>query len=135
MRLAVEKGVSKTIAEQFPVFTSISIGLGRVFCGIILDLKVQNKISFFQCSMLLAGLSCFAGLFSTNQTHLIAFIWTYGFLDGVVQASATPALREILGLDFLSEGYSLVLTADAVALLLGPPFVGKLFLHWTEQPY
>ena len=126
MRLAIEKGVSENIAEQFPVFTSISTGLGRIFCGMILDLKIKNKITFMQFFMLLAGLNCFTGLFASNQAPMIVYIWIFGVFDGIVQAAVTPALRVTTGLDFLSEAYSLVLTADAIALLLGPPFVGEL---------
>ena len=126
--MAIGKGVSENIAEQFPVFSSISIGLGRIFCGIILDLKIKNKINFIQFFMLLAGLNCFAGLFASNQTHMIVYIWIFGVFDGIVQAAVTPALRVTTGLDFLSEAYSLVLTADAIALLLGPPFVGELLI-------
>ena len=122
--MALNKGVSENIAKQFPVFTSISVGLGRIFCGIVFDLKVKNKMVFMQITMLLAGLTCFAGLFTTNQTHLIIYIWVFGALDGIVQAAVTPALRTTVGLNFLSEAYSLILTADAIALLLGPPLVG-----------
>ena len=129
MRLAVQKGISQNIAEQFPVFTSISIGIGRIFCGLILDLKIRKKIAFMQCFMLFAAVNCFLGLLAETQTHFIVFIWVFGALDGMVQAAVTPALRETIGLDLLSEGYSLVLTADAIALLVGPPFVGELLLH------
>lgn len=123
--MAIEKGVSDNIAKQFPVFSSISIAVGRLICGAILDLKVKNAIVFIQFAMLLAALICFAGLLATKQAHFIVYIWAYGLLDGIVQAAVTPALRAVCGYDFLSEAYSLVLTADAVALLLGPPLVGK----------
>ena len=128
MRLGIEKGVSRSIAEQFPVFTSISIGIGRIFCGLVLDLKIKNKILFMQFCMMLVGLNCFLGLLAETQAHFIAFVWIFGALDGIVLTTVAPALRATIGCDFLSEGYSLVLTADAIALLVGPPFVGKL-LH------
>ena len=76
--------------------------------------------------MVLVGLNCFLGLLAETQTHFIVFIWIFGALDGMVQAAVTPALRETMGLELLSEAYSLVLTADAIALLVGPPFVGEL---------
>jgi len=144
VRLAVQKSVSLNIAEQFPVFMSISVGVGRIFCGLILDLKAKKKISFMQCCMLLAGLNCFLGLLAETQTHFIVFIWIFGALDGMVQAAVTPALRETIGLELLSEAYSLVLTADAIALLVGPPFVGFIvdqtrdydaFFYTTGAPY
>jgi len=144
VRLAIEKGVSRNMAEQFPVFTSISIGIGRIFCGLVLDVKIKKRISFMQCCMVLVGLNCFLGLLAETQTHFIVFIWIFGALDGMVQAAVTPALRETMGLELLSEAYSLVLTADAIALLVGPPFVGFVvdrtndydaFFYITGTPY
>ncbi|XP_065066611.1 monocarboxylate transporter 10-like isoform X3 [Rhopilema esculentum] len=144
VQLAIEKGVQVSTAKLFPVFSSISCGLGRICCGLLLDLKVQKKIAFYQLVMFLTGLTCFLGLFATTEGHLIAYIWIYSALDGMVQTCCTPCLRTITGLTFLGEAYSMVLTVDAVSLLLGPPLVGLVvektrsynaFFYMSGTPY
>lgn len=124
--MAIEKGVSEGVAKQFPVFTSIGIGLGRIFTGLMLDLKVKDKIAYLQFFLLLYGLICFSGLIATQQAHFIVYIWLFGLVDGIVQASIAPSARSVVGLFSLSEAYSLIVSADAIALLLGPPLVGKM---------
>ena len=121
----MELGVPNEVSKQFPVFSTIGNAFGRLSCGFVLDIFVQNKLRYYQLALLAAGLVSCVSSFLTSQTQLIAYIWLYSFLDGQVQASVPIALRFIVGLDVFPEAYSLIISAIAAPVLLGPPLLGK----------
>ena len=126
VQFAVEFGIPEKISKQFPVFSAVGNGLGRIFIGLILDsvLRKQSKVTCYKMITLLTGSTAFIGSYANNQTQLIAYIWIYSFFDGTMQTSCNPALREIIGFEHLSEATSLVLVACGISSMLGPPLIG-----------
>eukprot|EP00112_Aurelia_sp_Birch-Aquarium-sp1_P018458 Seg4404.3 transcript_id=Seg4404.3/GoldUCD/mRNA.D3Y31 product="Monocarboxylate transporter 10" protein_id=Seg4404.3/GoldUCD/D3Y31 len=135
VQFAVEFGIPKKISKQFPVFSAVANGLGRIFVGLILDsvLRKQNKVTCYKMIILLTGSTAFIGSFANNQTQLIVYIWVYSFFDGAMQTACYPALREIIGFEHLSEAASLVLVASGASSMLGPPLIG--FIVDKTQDY
>ena len=118
-------GLPPSICNQFPVFTSISNALGRVFCGFLLDFYVKKKLNYLQGSMFLTGVVALLGLCIKGHGLFVAFICVYGFVDGNLQASVPSALRCLTGMDMLAESFSILLTAASVTVMVGPPVVGQ----------
>ena len=124
MQLAIEYGVKENIARQFPVFWAISNSIGRACCGFIIDSKTFRLINFYCLVLALNGTIAIVGSFSSSPTHLIVYIWLFALTDGFVQVCITSMVRETLELDTFSEGFAILLSIDAVSIMLGPPFLG-----------
>ena len=127
-------GLSDTISNQFPVFTSISNAIGRLFSGAVLNFVINNKLNYYKCSVLIVGLVAIIGLSIKSSSLLIAFIWVYAFFDGNLQASIQTTLRYTCGNDGLAESFAILLTAVAIPIMLGPPITGSLIdMHFVSS--
>ena len=118
-------GISANICNQFPVFSSVSNGIGRIFCGTVLNFYVTNKLMYYQGSLFFAGLTALLGLLIRTTPPFIAFVWIYAFLDGNLQAIGVVILRLINGKSTLAEGYSVILMSCGIPIMLGPPITGE----------
>jgi len=124
VQVALHYGVSESTARQFPVFTAISNALGRAFCGVTVDFKAFRFISFYTLALFLNGAVAIIGSFSSSSTHLIVYIWFFAFTDGVIQVCSASMVRETVGLDAFPEGFAIMLAADSISIMLGPPLLG-----------
>lgn len=81
--------------------------------------------NYYLFVLLLNGTIATIGSFSSNATQLIVFIWIFGFVDGISQVCTSSMVKEVLGIDAFSEGFSILVTIDSISIMLGPPLVGK----------
>ena len=132
MQLAIEYGASESLARQFPVFTAVSGCIGRLTAGVVADSKIVNIVSYFQCILFLIGIISIIAAFSYTKTHVLVYVWVYAFIEGQVNVTMTPITRDLVGLTYLSEGFSLLLAVIAIPVMLGPPLIG---MHAFVQNY
>lgn len=118
-------GLPATICNQFPVFSSISNGIGRIFCGIALNFFVTNKLMYYQGSLFIVGIVAFLGLLIRTTSPFIAFVWGYAFFDGNLQATMLIILSFISRKSTLAEGFTVILMASSIPMMLGPPITGE----------
>ena len=128
MQFAIESGVPVQTARQFPFYSAIAASIGRIASGCLLNIKSLDKVYALQALLLATGLTALIGSFSTNQHHLMSFVWIFTALDGGVQASFVPTLRSLIGLDILTEAVSVVVMFSSITIMLGSPLVGKCYL-------
>ena len=100
------------------------MGCGRCISGFIVDSKIFKTINLYQSVLLLNGLTAVIGSFSSTPIHLIVYIWAFSFLDGQMQSTFAPVVREVVGMTYMTEGFAMVFTSCSVSMMLGPPLLG-----------
>ncbi|XP_032066854.1 monocarboxylate transporter 4 [Thamnophis elegans] len=106
----------------------------RPLCGILagLDWVRPRCVYFFSFAMLFNGFTDLMGSFSSDYGGLVVFCIFFGISYGMVGALQFEVLMAIVGTQKFSSAIGLVLLAEAVAVLIGPPSAGKL-LDATHQ--
>ncbi|KAM3843637.1 monocarboxylate transporter 4 [Vipera latastei] len=100
----------------------------RPLCGILAGVKwVRPRcVYFFSFAMLFNGFTDLMGSLSSNYGGLVVFCIFFGISYGMVGALQFEVLMAIVGTQRFSSAIGLVLLAEAVAVLVGPPSAGKL---------
>ncbi|XP_029454893.1 monocarboxylate transporter 4 isoform X2 [Rhinatrema bivittatum] len=100
----------------------------RPTCGVIAGLKWMRPrcIYLFSFSMFFNGFTDLMGSMSDSYAGLVVFCIFFGMSYGMVGALQFEVLMEIVGTQKFSSAIGLVLLAEAMAVLIGPPSAGKL---------
>ncbi|XP_028674227.1 monocarboxylate transporter 4-like [Erpetoichthys calabaricus] len=100
----------------------------RPTCGIIAGLKwVRPRcVYLFSFAMIFNGVTDLIGSMATDYTGLVVFCIFFGISYGMVGALQFEVLMAIVGREKFSSAIGLVLLAEAIAVLVGPPSAGRL---------
>lgn len=100
----------------------------RPTCGIIAGLKwVRPRcVYLFGFAMIFNGFTDLMGSMSDTYTGLVVFCIFFGISYGMVGALQFEVLMAIVGTQKFSSAIGLVLMAEALAVLIGPPSAGKI---------
>ena len=75
--------------------------------------------------MFIVGIVAFLGLLIRTTSPFIAFVWSYAFFDGNLQATMLIILSFISRKSTLAEGFTVILMASSIPMMLGPPITGE----------
>uniref|UniRef100_A0A8C8RMV3 Monocarboxylate transporter 4 n=1 Tax=Pelusios castaneus TaxID=367368 RepID=A0A8C8RMV3_9SAUR len=100
----------------------------RPICGVVAGLKwVRPRcVYLFSFAMIFNGVTDLMGSMSNNYGGLVVFCIFFGISYGMVGALQFEVLMAIVGTQKFSSAIGLVLLAEALAVLVGPPSAGKL---------
>ncbi|XP_043925667.1 monocarboxylate transporter 4-like [Protopterus annectens] len=100
----------------------------RPACGVIAGLKwVRPRcVYLFGFAMLFNGVTDLVSSMSKTYGGLVVFCIFFGISYGMVGALQFEVLMAIVGTQKFSSAIGLVLLAEAVAVLVGPPSAGRL---------
>ncbi|XP_008413304.1 monocarboxylate transporter 4-like isoform X2 [Poecilia reticulata] len=100
----------------------------RPTCGVIAGLKwVRPRcVYLFSFAMLFNGTADLVGSQSNDYVSLVIFCIFFGVSYGMVGALQFEVLMAIVGTEKFSSAIGLVLLAEAIAVLVGPPSAGRL---------
>ncbi|XP_007424641.1 monocarboxylate transporter 4 [Python bivittatus] len=100
----------------------------RPLCGVVAGLKwVRPRcVYLFSFAMFFNGFTDLLGSLSHNYGGLVVFCIFFGMSYGMVGALQFEVLMAIVGTQKFSSAIGLVLLAEAMAVLIGPPSAGKL---------
>eukprot|EP00794_Sanderia_malayensis_P006306 gene6306-7027_t len=126
VQFALESGVSESVANQFPFYSAISAGIGRIISGFIFDIRRLDRVYLYQFVIFTVGTIAVVGSFSTTQSHIVAFIWLFAATDGFLHANDMTMIRIIVGAEKSNEAQSLMLMTSSVPVMIGPPIVGLI---------
>ncbi|XP_068118346.1 monocarboxylate transporter 4 [Hyperolius riggenbachi] len=106
----------------------------RPTCGIIAGLEwVRPRcVYLFGFAMVFNGFTDLMGSMADAYGGLVVFCIFFGISYGMVGALQFEVLMAIVGTQKFSSAIGLVLLAEAVAVLIGPPSAGKL-LDYTNR--
>ena len=95
--------------------------------GKISNLKPEITMPVYQLCMFISGMITLFSSMSTTFWHLVLYSIAYGFLDGSFIGLLSIVTMQIVGLEELAQGWSVMLFSIALPIALGPPTVGKCF--------
>ncbi|XP_014871293.1 monocarboxylate transporter 4 isoform X1 [Poecilia latipinna] len=100
----------------------------RPTCGVIAGLKwVRPRcVYLFSFAMLFNGTADLVGSQANDYVSLVIFCIFFGVSYGMVGALQFEVLMAIVGTEKFSSAIGLVLLAEAIAVLVGPPSAGRL---------
>ncbi|KAI7803338.1 solute carrier family 16 [Triplophysa rosa] len=106
----------------------------RPTCGIIAGLKwVRPRcVYLFSFALLCNGITDLVGSMSKDYGSLVVFCIFFGISYGMVGALQFEVLMAVVGTEKFSSAIGLVLLLEAIAVLVGPPFAGRL-LDYTKN--
>ena len=108
--------------------------IGEVFIGWAGDQEWMNLNLLYAVCMLACGLSTAVVPFLTKYAHMAAMAGIFGFAISANYALTSPILVELVALEHFSNAYGLLLLAQGISNLVGPPFAGALY-DMTKQWY
>lgn len=98
--------------------------VGRLALGWVADRIGRLNMYIISCTV--AGLlCCLLWKFSTTYETLLAFSITWGFVCGLYFALAPPITGNIVGIERISPGLSLLFVASSVSAV-GPPIASAI---------
>jgi len=124
---AEEIGASSQSSSLLLTAIAASAMFGRMVFGKISNLKPEITMPVYQLCMLISGTITLFSSMSTTFWHLVLYSIAYGFLDGSFIGLLSIVTMQIVGLEELAQGWSVMLFSIALPIALGPPTVGKCF--------
>ncbi|XP_072259481.1 monocarboxylate transporter 4 [Pyxicephalus adspersus] len=125
---AKDIGVEDTKAAFLLTILGFVDIFARPTCGIIAGLKwVRPRcVYLFGFAMIFNGFTDLMGSMSDTYGGLVVFCIFFGISYGMVGALQFEVLMAIVGTQKFSSAIGLVLLAEAIAVLIGPPSAGKI---------
>ncbi|KAM4691854.1 monocarboxylate transporter 4-like [Rhinophrynus dorsalis] len=128
----VNYGKDIGVPDTNAAFLLTIIGLIDIFarplCGVLVGLeKVRPYSIYLFCfSMIFNGFTDLMGSMSNSFGGLVVFSIFFGISYGMVGALQFEVLMTIVGTHNFASALGLVLLAEAIAVLIGPPSAGRL---------
>ena len=126
-KYAEEIGTGSQASSLLLTAIAASAMLGRVVFGKISNLKPGITLPVYQLCMLISGTVTLFSSMSTTFWHLVLYSIAYGFLDGSFIGLLSIVTMQIVGLENLAQGWSVMLFSISLPIALGPPTVGRSF--------
>ncbi|XP_077315009.1 monocarboxylate transporter 4 [Lithobates pipiens] len=125
---AKDLGVEDTKAAFLLTILGFVDIFARPTCGIIAGLKwVRPRcVYLFGFAMIFNGFTDLMGSMADTYAGLAVFCIFFGISYGMVGALQFEVLMAIVGTQRFSSAIGLVLLAEAIAVLIGPPSAGKI---------
>ncbi|XP_019412066.1 PREDICTED: monocarboxylate transporter 4 [Crocodylus porosus] len=100
----------------------------RPICGVVAGLKQVRPrcVYLFSFAMFFNGFTDLMGSMANDYAGLVVFCIFFGISYGMVGALQFEVLMAIVGTQKFSSAIGLVLLAEAMAVLVGPPSAGKI---------
>lgn len=110
------------------IITGAFDGVGRVFSGVVLDLKKVKRfrVYIYNIIMFLVGGVSFVIPMTGTYTQLCVVCGLYGLLIGIYISQKSVILVDLLGAEKLINSFGLLICFQGVGMLIGPPFSGKI---------
>ena len=131
----VDKAVNELdITEKKASLLLSIIGLsstcGQIVIGYIGDQAFIDSLHFYNALTSTAGICTMLVPLMMSYTSLAVYCAAYGFFISANYALTTIILVELLSMDKLTNAYGIVMLAEGIANVVGPPLAGEAFYSW-----
>ncbi len=122
---AISMGISEEMASFLVSILGIVSTVGQIVIGYIGDRPGINTLQLYSALTTVAGVATLlVPLFSTFL-GLAIYSGAFGFFISANYALTTIILVDLLGMEKLTNAYGLVMLAEGISNLIGPPLAGK----------
>ncbi len=125
-----EQQISEASDQDYSFLISmigITNTIGEVIVGWAGDREWINRNLLYAICMVACGVSTALVPFLYQYTHLAAMAGIYGFGISVNYSLTSVILVDLVSLEQFTNAYGLLLLAQGVSNLVGPPFAGFLY--------
>ena len=122
---AVQLGISEDRASFLVSIIGIVSTVGQIVLGYFGDRPWCNATHLYAGLTGIAGIATVLVPFCRNFIALATYSASFGFLISANYTLTTIILVDLLGMEKLTNSYGLIMLAEGVANLVGPPLAGK----------
>ncbi|CAB3371838.1 Hypothetical predicted protein [Cloeon dipterum] len=105
----------------------LATAFGRVFFGVMSDVKSIEKILLQQISFFAIGLLTILLVYASSWTVMIFIAFGLGFFDGCFMSLVGPIAYDMFAPEDASQAIGFLLGLCSIPLTVGPPVAGMLF--------
>ena len=122
---ALQMGISSQRSSFLVSVIGITSTVGQVVIGYIGDHPRINTLLLYNALTSVAGVATMAVPLLTGYVSLAVYCSVFGFFISANYALTTIILVNLLGMDKLTNAYGIVMLAEGVANVVGPPLAGR----------
>ena len=122
---ALQMGISSQRSSFLVSVIGITSTVGQVVIGYLGDRPRMNTLLLYNALTSVAGVATMVVPLLTSYTALAAYCSVFGFFISANYALTTIILVNLLGMDKLTNAYGIVMLAEGVANVVGPPLAGR----------
>ncbi|CAL1531968.1 unnamed protein product [Lymnaea stagnalis] len=104
---------------------------GRVIFGFLSDRSWVNRLMLYNTALTICGVAtAFSPIVGGDYGLLVAYAAIFGVFIGVYVSLTSVVLVDLLGLEYLTNSFGLLLLFQGAATFVGPPIAGWM-CDWT----
>ncbi|CAF2972464.1 unnamed protein product [Rotaria sp. Silwood2] len=125
--LAKDSHVEETDRKFVIMAIGLSTCFGHVIIGYLADLKWINRLTLYNLTLIISGLSTiFAPYSGSNILPHLVYGSIFGFFSGVYVGLTSIITVDLVGIDKLSNGMGIILLFQGIATTIGTPAAGTM---------
>jgi MFS family permease len=124
---AEDMHIKPTESALLITYIGTSSIVGRVVLGRVADHPLINRLYVVQLSIAIAGVANIICPFFTNYLGLIIYSLVFGMFNGAAISLMPAIMIDYLGIQKFAQALGLMLGAEALSVLLGPPSAGWIY--------
>jgi hypothetical protein len=126
-RADMEYKIPRTQASFLLSVIGITNTLGRLVAGAVANIKGVNSLLLHNVALILAGVSCLLVVFCVSYPIMCLFAAFFGLCIATWISLTSIVLCDLLGLQRLTNAFSLLTMTRGIATTIGSPMAGSLF--------
>ncbi|KAH9509415.1 hypothetical protein Btru_045844 [Bulinus truncatus] len=124
-------GIDAERAAYLLSVIGIANTLGRIIFGFLSDRPWVNRLMLYNTALTICGLAtALSPVVGGNYALLVVYAAIFGIFIGVYVSLTSVVLVDLLGLEYLTNAFGLLLLFQGAATFVGPPIAGWL-CDWT----
>ncbi|BFZ00606.1 hypothetical protein BsWGS_03645 [Bradybaena similaris] len=128
---AKQAGIDEKNAALLLSWIGIANTVGRVVFGFLSDRSWVNRLLLYNTALTICGVvTALSPLVGGDYALLVTYATIFGVFIGVYVSLTSIVLVDLLGLEYLTKSFGLLLLFQGAATFVGPPFAGWL-CDWT----
>ncbi|CAG5118330.1 unnamed protein product [Candidula unifasciata] len=124
-------GIDEDKAALLLSVIGIANTAGRVIFGFLSDRPWVNRLMLYNTALTICGVAtALSPVFGGDYTLMVVYAAVFGVFIGVYVSLTSVVLVDLLGLEYLTNSFGLLLLFQGAATFVGPPIAGWL-CDWT----
>ncbi|KAK6962624.1 monocarboxylate transporter 5 [Biomphalaria glabrata] len=124
-------GIDQERAAYLLSVIGIANTLGRIIFGFLSDRPWVNRLMLYNTALTICGgATALSPVVGGNYELLVVYAAVFGLFIGVYVSLTSVVLVDLLGLEYLTNAFGLLLLFQGAATFIGPPIAGWM-CDWT----
>uniref|UniRef100_A0A6A7FZE8 Monocarboxylate transporter 14 n=1 Tax=Hirondellea gigas TaxID=1518452 RepID=A0A6A7FZE8_9CRUS len=124
---ALDLGIESARTVTLLSVLGISNTISRVVLGYVSDLRWINRLYVYNIALTICGLGTCASIWMVSFESQMLYAAIFGSTSGAYVGLTSVVLVDLLGMERLTNAFGLLLLAQGMASVIGPPICGSLY--------